>query len=104
MSTPTVTPIRDRVVVTPIADDREKHSVTRIIAAPSPVDKMKRGLVVAVGNGFLSPAGVPVGLAVQVGDVVLYEDGVGKPVNSYGKLYVVLREQEILGTESPTET
>lgn len=100
---PTIRPIRDRVAVEPIEADAKIHSPNRFIVSTAAIDKMKRARVISLGDGFLSPSGTPVGLAVAVGDVVLYEDGAGKQVHSYGKRYLILREQDIVAIEREQE-
>lgn len=100
MSTvPTIRTIRDRLVVEPIDSDAKIHSPNRFIVAAAAIDKIKRGRVLAAGGGLLTPSGDPVGLAVSVGDTVLYEEGTGKPVHSYGKQYLVLREADVIAIE-----
>lgn len=99
MSETTIFPIRDRVVIEPVSDDSRVHSPNKFIVSPGAIDKMKRGRVLAVGEGFLAQNGTPVGLAVKVGDVVLYEEQSARPVHSYGKQYAILREQEVLAVE-----
>lgn len=95
-----LTPIRDRLIVQPVEADPKTHSPSKFIVSTAAIDKMKRGRVVAAGEGFLSPAGVPVALSTKIGDVVVYDDGAGRPIYSYGKQYVILREQEVLAIES----
>lgn len=96
---PTIQPIRDRILIETVDPDAKIHSPSKFIVSTSAIDKIRRGRVLALGEGFLSPSGTPVGIAVSKGDVVLYEEGAGKTVHSYGKRYLILREQEVLAIE-----
>jgi chaperonin GroES len=97
--TPTLYPIRDRILVVPVDTDASAHGPRRIITTTTPPDKMKRGAVVAVGEGFLSQTGETVPLSVEVGEVVLFDENAGKRAWSFGTEYVILREQEVLAIE-----
>lgn len=94
-----LTPIRDRIVVRPVDTDKQKHGPSAILVTTSDVDDVKRGLVVAVGDGFVTPDGDRIPLTLQVGQTVLFDKSVGKSVWSFGERFLILREQEILGFE-----
>lgn len=95
-----LTPIRDRLVVSPVPTDNTKHSPNKFIMAPAALDKVKRGEVVAAGPGALSMSGELAPIAVQVGQTVLFADGAGTKVYSFGREFIVLREFEVLAIES----
>lgn len=95
-----LTPIRDRIVVRPVDTDKQKHGPSAILVTTSEVDDIRRGLVVAVGDGFVTPDGERIPLTLKTGQSVIFDKGAGKAVWSFGERFLVLREQEILGFES----
>lgn len=105
MSKPvTLTPSREKIVVTPIAVDPSTHSMSKFLVSTAPIDTVKRGHVVAVGDGWLSPSGGVVPLTTKVGDVVVFGSTTGTRVYSYGVEYLIMRENEVLAIEKAPES
>jgi chaperonin GroES len=92
-------PIRDRVVVALIDADAATHGPSKLVLANAAIDKMRRGRVVAAGEGFLTTDGKPVPLTVKAGDVVVFAEDVGDRLYSFGQQYIILRESSILAVE-----
>lgn len=92
-------PIRDRVIVRPVDTDKSLHGPSALLVTTADVDDIRRGEVVAVGDGFVTPDGERIPLSLRVGHTVIFDKSVGKAVWSFGERYLVLREQEVLSVE-----
>lgn len=92
-------PIRDRVVVRPMETDKQKHGPSALLLTTSDVDDIRRGEVVSVGDGFVTPDGERIPLTLRDGQTVLFDKSAGKSVWSYGERFLILREVEILSIE-----
>lgn len=100
----TISPIRDRIVVEVQEPDR-KHLTVSVLVMPDTIalDDVSRGIVLAVGPGFLTAEGAQIPLGIEEGQTVLFDKMSGKKVLSYGKSLLILREQEVLGVENKPE-
>lgn len=93
--------LRDKIVVEPVETDKQKHGPSvLIVTTAESIDDVRRGRVVSVGDGFVTPDGEQIPLSLHVGDLVIFPQNAGKAVWSYGTKYIILREQEVLATES----
>lgn len=93
-------PIRDKVVVRPVDTDKAKHGPSALLVTTADVDDIRRGEVVAVGDGFVTPDGQRIPLTLRRGQTVLFDKGIGKAVWSFGERLLILREQDVLSVES----
>ncbi len=92
--TPRITPLDDRVVVEPM--EAEDKTTGGILLPDTAKQKPQRGRIVAVGKGKLTDSGERHGLAVVVGDEVIYGRYSGSDVEVEGKEYKIMRESDIL--------
>jgi chaperonin GroES len=90
----TLKPLDDRVVVEPT--DAEEKTAGGILLPDTAKQKPQQGKVIAAGPGKLNDDGNRVGLAVKIGDVVLYGKYSGSDVEVNGTEYKILRESDIL--------
>lgn len=84
-------PLADRVLVEPKAAESQTDS--GIYIPDSAKEKPQRGTVVAVGNGTKDHD-----MSVKEGDTVLYGKFSGTELKFDGKDYLIMKENEILGT------
>ena len=91
-----LTPLNDRVVVTPVA--AEKKTAGGIILPDSVSERPNKGKVVSVGPGKLATDGRRA-LSVKAGDIVFYGKYSGTEVKVEGQEFKILREEDILGVE-----
>ena len=84
-------PLADRVLIEPAA--AEETTASGIIIPDSAKEKPQRGVVVAVGPGKKDEP-----TAVKVGETVLYGKFSGTDLSIDGKDYMIMRENDILGT------
>ena len=93
-----LTPLHDRVLIRRI----EEAETTRggIIIPDTAKDKPQEGEVIAVGNGKTNDKGQHTPLAVKAGDRILFGKYAGTEIKIDGEEYVIMREEEILGTLS----
>jgi len=89
-----VRPLDDRILVKPLeAEERTKGG---IVLPDSAKEKPQRGDVIAVGNGKLLDSGERAGLAVKIGDRVLFGRYAGTEIKIEGKEHQIMREHEVL--------
>ena len=93
---PNVKPLRDRVLVRRIEEEQQK--VGGIIIPDTAKEKPTQAEVVAVGSGRVLENGQKVPLALKAGDKVLIGKWSGSEVKIDGEEYLILKEDEILGT------
>ena len=89
-----IKPLGERVLVEPVqADEAVKGG---IIIPDSAQEKPQEGKVVAVGTGKIDDSGKKVPFNVKKGDVVLLPKYGGTEVKMDGKVYQIMREDDIL--------
>ena len=93
-----LTPLHDRIVVRRI----EEAETTRggIIIPDTAKDKPQEGEVIAVGKGKISEEGKVRPLDVKEGDRILFGKYSGTEIKIDGEEFVIMREEEVLGTLS----
>lgn len=87
-------PLNDYIVVQEVAGPSKVGSL--IIPASVKSENFKRGKVIAVGVGGISPSGERVAPLVVPGDVVIFEKSMGLKVAFPGAEFVILGEGSIL--------
>src|SRR5690606_10171909 len=94
MSTTTLQPLGDRVVVKVL--EEEETTVGGIVLPDTAKEKPQRGEVIAVGSGKLLENGQRVPPEVKVGDHIILAMYGGTEVKLNGTEYLILRESDIL--------
>jgi chaperonin GroES len=89
MSTVTIKPLADRVVLEPVA--AETKTASGIIIPDTAKEKPQKGTVVAVGPGTKENP-----ITLKVGDSVLYGKYAGNELKLDGKDYLIMRESDVL--------
>ena len=84
-------PLADRVLIEPA--EAEETTASGIIIPDSAKEKPQRGVVVAVGPGKKDEP-----TTLKVGETVLYGKFSGTDISIEGKDYMIMRENDILGT------
>src|SRR5882672_8204841 len=91
----TVQPLHDRVLIKRI---EEQETVKGGIIIPDTAkEKSQEGEVVAVGTGKTLENGSVTPLAVKKGDRILFGKYAGTEVKVEAQVYLILREDEIIG-------
>ncbi len=88
-------PLHDRVLVSRL-DEGEQRS-GGIIIPDTAKEKPQQAVVKAVGSGKLLETGERVPLDVKEGDRILFGKYSGAEITIKGEVYLVLKEDEILG-------
>ena len=88
-----IRPLHDKVIVERID---ERVTSGGIVIPDSVGDKPQRGIVKAVGKGKLEN-GIMFALEVKVGDEVLFGKYCGTEIQIFGKQYLVMKEDDIMG-------
>jgi len=91
-------PLHDRVLVRRV----EEASTTRggIIIPDSAKDKPQEGEVISTGKGRTNDEGKTFPLAVKEGDRILFGKYSGTEIKIDGEEFIIMKEEEILGTLS----
>ncbi|MBE8166908.1 MAG: co-chaperone GroES [Shewanella sp.] len=90
-----IRPLHDRVIVEPL--EVESKSAGGIVLTGSAAEKSSRGKVLATGKGRILENGTVQALDVQVGDVVIFNEGYGvKKEKVDGKEVLIMSEGDIL--------
>ena len=90
-----IRPLNDRILVQRL--EEEETTKGGIIIPDSAKEKPAEGKIVAVGNGRLSDKGERVAMEVKVGDMVLFSKYGGTDVKIDGEVYLIMREDDVLG-------
>lgn len=93
-----VTPLGDRVLISPLSPEESGTVSSFGIIIPDTVDKEKpeQGIVVAVGPGKKNDDGKLIPVGVSVGDKVMFSKYGYDEIKVGGKEYFILAEQNIL--------
>ena len=86
-------PLHDRVVVKRV--EAEKTTSSGLIIPDNVAEKPDRGIVLAVGTGYLTPEGTVIPMTVAVNDQVLFGKQSGELVKIEGEDLLVMKESEI---------
>lgn len=89
-----IKPLGERVLVEPAK--AEETAKGGIIIPDSAQEKPQEGKVIAVGTGKLDEKGKKLPFNVKVGDTVLLPKYGGTEVKMDGKVYQIMREEDIL--------
>lgn len=89
-----IKPLGDRVLVEPIKEAEINKG--GIIIPDSAKERPQEGKVIALGTGKLDDDGKIVAFNVKVDDVVLMPKYGGTEVKMDGKVYQIMREEDIL--------
>ena len=92
-----VRPLRDRVVLEQLSASEETKTASGIILPATNLgdDKIK-GKVIAVGLGAISENGYRIEPEVEVGEIIVFEQGLEDDIIINGKSYLVILEAEII--------
>lgn len=89
-------PVQDRLLVKLVEEDNQTSSGFYIPSADQ--SQPHRAKVLAVGEGRKTAQGVVVPMDIKVDDTVLFIRGLGQKITITGEDYVILKEDEVLGT------
>src|SRR2546426_12783003 len=94
----TVRPLHDRVLIKRI--DEQETVRGGIIIPDTAKEKSQEGEVIAVGKGRIEKDGKVTPLDVKAGDRILFGKYAGTEIKIDGEDFVIVREEEVLGTLS----
>ncbi len=89
-----LTPLADRVVITPLK--QEEVTASGLVIPDTAKEKPQQGEVIAVGPGRLDDSGKRVAIDLATGDRILYAKYSGTDVKIDGVDYIVLNEKDVL--------
>ena len=91
-----VQPLHDRVLVKRLVTDDKTPG--GIYIPDTAKEKPQKGEVVAVGKGQVQNSGTVRPLEVKQGDKILFSKYAGVEFETDGQEYLILKEEDILGT------
>ena len=93
-----LTPLHDRILIKRV---EEQETVRGGIIIPDTAkEKSQEGEVIAVGKGRIEKDGKVTPLDVKAGDRILFGKYAGTEIKIDGEDFVIVREEEVLGTLS----
>jgi chaperonin GroES len=90
-----IRPLHDRVLIRRL--DEDEQAPGGIIIPDTVKEKPQKGEVIATGDGKINERGTRQPLDVKPDDRVLFGKYSGSEVTIDGELYLIMREDEILG-------
>ncbi|GFZ85000.1 10 kDa chaperonin [Rickettsiales bacterium] len=90
-----VLPLEDRVLIEPQTEDEEAKT-SRIILPETAKDKPIKGKIVAVGPGARDSSGKLIEMNVEENDMVMYGKWAGQEVKIDEKIYIIVKQSELL--------
>ncbi len=88
-------PLQDRILVKRI--EEEEKTAGGIFIPDTAKEKPQMGLIISVGNGKKTEDGKIIPVDVKAGDNVLFGKYAGTEVKVEGEVYLIMREEDILG-------
>lgn len=88
-------PLHDRILVRRI--EEQETTAGGLIIPDTAKDKPQEAEVLAVGKGKIKEDGTVLPLDVKAGDRVLFGKYAGTEITIDGELYLIMREEEVLG-------
>ena len=89
-----VKPLRENVLIKRV--EEENKSAGGIILPDTAKEKPSEGVVVAVGQGRVTPDGKVLPMNVKVGDTVLFAKWTGTDIKVNGEPHLIVKEGDIL--------
>lgn len=89
-----IKPLHDNIVLEPL--EAKKTTESGIFLPGNDKEKVKQGIVVAVGEGRISNSGAIISPTVKISDKVLFKKYSPDEVEIDGKIYLVVSEEDIL--------
>jgi chaperonin GroES len=89
-----IKPLFSNVLIRPV--DAEEKTESGIILPDSSKEKPTIGIVMAVGEGHITPKGDKEKVVVKVGDKVMYKKWGGNEVKVEGEEWTIVEQKDIL--------
>ena len=93
-----IKPLFSNVLIRPI--DAEETTASGIILPDSAKEKPQVGVVMAVGEGHISPKGDQEKIVVKVGDKVMYKKWGGNEIKVENEEWTIVEQKDILAIVS----
>jgi chaperonin GroES len=97
-ATMNVQPLFDNVLIKPL--EAETKTASGIILPDSAKEKPQMGIVMAIGEGKISPKGEKHPMVVKVGQKVMYKKWGGNEVKIEGQEWTLVSQEDILAVVS----
>lgn len=90
----TMKPLFDNVLIKP--EEAEEKTASGIILPDSAKEKPQVGVIMAVGDGHVTPEGKTLPMVVKVGQKVMYKKWGGNEVKVNGEDWMLVEQKDIL--------
>lgn len=89
-----IAPLFDNVLIKPL--ESEERTPSGIVLPDTAKEKPQIGLVMAVGEGEITPKGERKPMVVKVGQKVMYKKWGGNEVKVHGEEWIIVEQKDIL--------
>ena len=89
-----VKPLRENVLIKRV--EEENKTAGGIILPETAKEKPSEGIIVAIGQGRVTPDGRVLPMNVKVGDTVLFAKWTGTDIKVNGEPHLIIKEGDIL--------
>lgn len=93
-NTVSITPLFDNVLIKPV--EAETKTASGIVLPDTVKEKPQIGIVMAIGDGEITPKGERKPMVVKVGQKVMYKKWGGNEVKVEGEDWMLVEQKEIL--------
>ncbi|MBP5698042.1 MAG: co-chaperone GroES [Alphaproteobacteria bacterium] len=89
-----VKPLRENILIKRV--EEENKTAGGIILPDTAKEKPSEGVVIAVGEGRVTPDGKVLPMSIKVGDTVLFSKWTGTEIKVNGEPHLIVKEGDIL--------
>lgn len=89
-----VKPLRENILIKRV--EEENKTAGGIILPDTAKEKPSEGVVIAIGEGRVTPDGKVLPMSIKVGDTVLFSKWTGTEIKVDGEPHLIVKEGDIL--------
>ena len=89
-----VKPLRENILIKRV--EEENKTAGGIILPDTAKEKPSEGVVIAIGEGRVTPDGKVLPMSIKVGDTVLFSKWTGTEIKVNGEPHLIVKEGDIL--------
>lgn len=89
-----VKPLRENILIKRV--EEENKTAGGIILPDTAKEKPSEGVVIAVGEGRVTPDGKVLPMSIKVGDTVLFSKWTGTEIKVNGEPHLIVKEGDVL--------
>jgi len=94
MSNTNINPVAGYILIKP--EKKDKVTESGIVLPDSHEDKPQQGVVIAIGDDFMTDYGIKKTRPCEIGDVVIYKEWGGKEYKQGEEEYMILKFEDVM--------